>query len=85
MFCRPFQRTTATCLAVVGLAAQMTAQASGAAGTEPLYRITHWTTENGLPESRVGCLVQTRDGYLWASTRYGLARFDGLRYKNPLA
>jgi signal transduction histidine kinase/ligand-binding sensor domain-containing protein len=81
MFHRPSQQTTVAWLAVVGLVGQLTAQGGAGAGTEPLYHITRWTTENGLPESRVGCLVQTRDGYLWASTRYGLARFDGLRFR----
>ncbi|HEY9171355.1 MAG TPA: two-component regulator propeller domain-containing protein, partial [Verrucomicrobiae bacterium] len=44
------------------------------------YRVTYWTSEQGLPQNTVGALLQTRDGYLWAGTRYGLARFDGLRF-----
>ena len=43
------------------------------------FRITYWTSEQGLPQNTVNCLLQTRDGYLWAGTRYGLARFDGVR------
>lgn len=34
----------------------------------------------GLPESVVFTITQTRDGYLWAGTLEGLARFDGLRF-----
>jgi diguanylate cyclase (GGDEF)-like protein len=40
---------------------------------------THLTVENGLPESSVGAVAQTRDGYLWFGTEEGLARYDGLR------
>jgi ligand-binding sensor domain-containing protein/signal transduction histidine kinase len=34
----------------------------------------------GLPQSSVYSLLQTRDGYLWVGTRGGLARFDGVRF-----
>ena len=44
------------------------------------YRITTWTTAQGLPQNTINCLLQTRDGYLWCGTRCGLARFDGLRF-----
>ncbi len=43
------------------------------------YLVSHWTSEQGLPQNTVTCLLQSRDGYLWLGTRYGLARFDGLR------
>jgi ligand-binding sensor domain-containing protein len=42
---------------------------------------THLTVENGLPESSVGAVAQTRDGYLWFGTQEGLARYDGLRIR----
>ena len=41
------------------------------------YRANHWTSEQGLPQNTVNALLQTRDGYLWSGTLYGLARFDG--------
>ncbi|MCU0236945.1 MAG: diguanylate cyclase [Acidobacteria bacterium] len=41
------------------------------------YAVERYTTENGLPQSSVMALVQTRDGYLWLGTYEGLARFDG--------
>src|SRR5438445_493266 len=47
---------------------------------QPTFRVKHWTTEDGLPEDRIGCIKQTRDGYLWIGTWTGLARFDGLRF-----
>src|SRR5689334_10559942 len=39
-----------------------------------------WLTENGLPQNTVQSIVQTQDGYLWAGTQEGLARFDGLNF-----
>jgi ligand-binding sensor domain-containing protein/signal transduction histidine kinase len=36
-----------------------------------------WGTADGLPQSSVIALTQTRDGYLWLGTQHGLARFDG--------
>lgn len=58
------------------------------AGSEPLsptpinepYRITCWTSDQGLPQNTVNALCQTHDGYLWIGTRYGLARYDGARF-----
>ena len=44
------------------------------------FRIRHWTTENGLPQDRISCLQQTRDGYLWIGTWFGLVRFDGVKF-----
>jgi ligand-binding sensor domain-containing protein/signal transduction histidine kinase len=44
------------------------------------YRVTHWTTEQGLPRNNINCLYQTRDGYLWIGTRNGLVRYDGLQF-----
>jgi signal transduction histidine kinase/ligand-binding sensor domain-containing protein len=43
-------------------------------------RIKHWTTEDGLPQNRIACIQQTRDGYLWIGTWFGLARFDGVTF-----
>src|SRR5262249_29615865 len=42
------------------------------------YSIRRWTTEDGLPQSRVSAVAQTPDGYLWLGTWFGLARFDGV-------
>lgn len=46
------------------------------------HRITYWTTEQGLPQNTVTCLLQSQNGYLWIGTRYGLARYDGLRFQD---
>lgn len=39
-----------------------------------------WHTENGLPQSSVLAILQTRDGYLWLGTQGGLVRFDGVKF-----
>jgi ligand-binding sensor domain-containing protein/signal transduction histidine kinase len=39
-----------------------------------------WQTETGLPQNTVHSVVQTSDGYIWAATEEGLARFDGLSF-----
>ncbi len=36
-----------------------------------------WQIEQGLPQSSVNAVAQTRDGYLWLGTEEGLVRFDG--------
>jgi signal transduction histidine kinase/ligand-binding sensor domain-containing protein len=45
------------------------------------YRVSYWTSEHGLPQNTVSGLVQSRDGYLWIGTRYGLVRYDGVRFQ----
>lgn len=44
------------------------------------YRFENWTTAQGLPYKTVNSVLQTRDGYIWAATGDGLARFDGVRF-----
>jgi len=38
--------------------------------------IEHWDADRGLPDNTVLAITQTRDGYLWLGTLYGLVRFD---------
>lgn len=49
---------------------------------QPRYQVgVHaFTGEDGLPQSGVNTVLQTRDGYLWLGTFGGLARFDGLAF-----
>jgi PAS domain S-box-containing protein len=49
---------------------------------ERLNPYTHktWTSRDGLPQTSVFSVVQTRDSYLWIATQEGLARFDGVRF-----
>jgi ligand-binding sensor domain-containing protein/signal transduction histidine kinase/CheY-like chemotaxis protein len=45
------------------------------------YAIDIWKTQQGLPQNTVNSIMQTRDGYLWVGTRFGLSRFDGVRFQ----
>ncbi len=47
-----------------------------------LSQYTHqaWRADEGLPQSYVKAIAQTKDGYLWLGTEGGLARFDGVRF-----
>ncbi len=57
-----------------------------APGLDPKKEIGHfiidlWSTDNSdIPQNSVLCLLQTRDGYLWAGTYEGLCRFDGRHF-----
>jgi signal transduction histidine kinase/ligand-binding sensor domain-containing protein len=50
------------------------------ASAAPSYFVRTWQAEQGLPQNKVTAVLQTRDGYLWAGTFNGLARFDGVRF-----
>src|SRR5947207_11028013 len=78
---RPRQRTLLSWLACASCVASLSAAEieSGARQEQP-YRVTRWTTDQGLPQNRISCLKQTRDGYLWLGTWFGLTRFDGVRF-----
>lgn len=62
------------------LVAARAAAGEGAARTAESFHIRRWTSEDGLPATAVTALAQTPDGYLWAGTRFGLARFNGVRF-----
>ncbi len=40
-----------------------------------------WQVNNGLPQNAVHAVLQSREGYIWAGTQEGLARFDGVRFE----
>ncbi|MDD5139551.1 MAG: two-component regulator propeller domain-containing protein [Verrucomicrobiales bacterium] len=48
-------------------------------GTLP-FTFRSWQREQGLPQSSVRALAQTREGYLWIGTDNGVTRFDGVRF-----
>jgi ligand-binding sensor domain-containing protein/signal transduction histidine kinase len=60
---------------VIGLAAALVLGQRAAADSP--FTVDVWNTEDGLPQSSVIALTQTRDGYLWLGTLNGLVRFDG--------
>ena len=86
-----FSQSERTCCHALVLSAIVLSFAPGmmrSFGTEPQpiraaasYHITRWTTDDGLPQNRVNCLLQTRDGYLWLGTWAGLVRFDGMKFR----
>lgn len=45
------------------------------------YTLETWTTEEGLPQNSVLCLVQDKAGYIWFGTQSGLVRFDGVTFR----
>lgn len=45
------------------------------------FIVESWDTEDGLPQSSVIAVLQTRDAYLWLGTLNGLVRFDGVRFE----
>lgn len=46
------------------------------------YLLKTWRTDDGLPDTTVTAIQQTRDGYLWIGTPVALSRFDGARFVN---
>ena len=45
------------------------------------YIQDNWQTMDDLPDNMVNEIIQGSNGYLWFATAYGLARFDGKRFK----
>src|SRR5262245_26769561 len=43
------------------------------------YAHTAWKIREGFTQSPINAIAQTRDGYLWLGTGYGLFRFDSVR------
>lgn len=43
--------------------------------------VSHYGTNEGLPQSQVYCIHQDRAGYLWVGTLSGLARFNGKSWR----
>jgi signal transduction histidine kinase/ligand-binding sensor domain-containing protein len=77
-------RKIAVCLTFVWVVA--TAVVTQSPGLEPATALGRlgrqaWTMENGLPQNTVPVLLQSRDGFLWAGTELGLARFDGVSFR----
>ena len=72
----------AVCFALVVLAGlPASALDPGRRLTQYLQRI--WQTRQGLPQSSILAIHQTRDGYLWLGTADGLVRFDGVSFTSP--
>jgi len=54
-------------------------QCSYAQYFNPYFRTI--TTENGLANNQVNCVLQDKRGFLWFGTEDGLNRYDGMNFK----
>lgn len=45
------------------------------------YSVSHYTTDNGLPQNSIKAINFDRAGYCWLGTELGLVRFDGANFK----
>lgn len=45
------------------------------------FSITHYDTENGLPQNSVRAIASDESGFYWLATEMGLVRFDGRAFK----
>lgn len=45
------------------------------------FSITHYTSENGLPQNSIKAIAMDRFGFYWLATEMGLVRFDGRNFK----
>jgi len=43
------------------------------------YAHTAWKVRDGFTQGSIQTIAQTRDGYLWLGTNFGLYRFDGVK------
>ena len=78
-----YSRILAWCLklALIFLAA-MPVLALALNVNKPIGDFIHetWSVDDGLPQSTVRSIAQTRDGYMWFATHEGVARFDGRKF-----
>ena len=45
------------------------------------FRVTKYTTHEGLPIDNVYAAAQDGNGFIWFATDFGIARFDGYRFQ----
>ncbi|WP_420147647.1 ligand-binding sensor domain-containing protein, partial [Spirosoma sp.] len=46
--------------------------------------VQHYGPENGLSHREVNAIFQDRRGFMWFGTKFGLNRFDGLKFTTYL-
>lgn len=68
-----------TTLSISAMAGAAPARPDGR-GSALDYGIDFWREAEGLPQSRIRSIVQTKDGYLWLGTDNGLVRFNGATF-----
>jgi signal transduction histidine kinase/ligand-binding sensor domain-containing protein len=80
MHCRPLQLMMMTWTMLFGSMWELKGEDPDLLRASKQFHVQRWTVDDGLPQSRVACLKQTRDGFLWIGTWTGLVRFDGVRF-----
>ncbi|MCG8698881.1 MAG: hypothetical protein MI922_12580, partial [Bacteroidales bacterium] len=45
-------------------------------------KFNHLSLVDGLTESNIKCIIQDSLGFMWFGTRYGVNRYDGIRFKH---
>lgn len=79
----PLPRLRALLLALGALVASVALLSAGrAAAGRSDYSLREWHVQDGLPHDEVSSVRQARDGYIWAATAEGLARFDGVHFED---
>ncbi len=66
---------------LAALAIAVAATFAGGAARAGEFVDTAWRNEEGLPQATVNAIAETPEGYIWAATEAGLARFDGQRFE----
>jgi hypothetical protein len=51
------------------------------AGGNESWTMTHFNSENGLPQNSIIFAEMDNDGYLWLATQAGIVRYDGQRFR----
>jgi signal transduction histidine kinase/ligand-binding sensor domain-containing protein/CheY-like chemotaxis protein len=81
---RPVLTNCVQVLGAVWLFASLLPGSAVAAGPAPAitdFLCDVYASAEGLPQDSVESLTRTSDGYIWAATQDGLARFDGVRFQ----
>ena len=68
-------------LALVSAACIVAALTCGLATAAPPLRDEAWRNEDGLPQATINAIEQQADGYVFAATESGVARFDGSAFE----
>ena len=45
------------------------------------YSLTHYNSDNGLPQNSINGMAFDRNGFLWLATKMGIVRFDGRHFR----
>lgn len=53
---------------------------SGFVQAQQNYSVTHYTSENGLPQNSIKTIFADPEGFIWLGTEDGLVRFDGQQF-----